>query len=83
MKKISIEQVRFSSGKATVDYRLPDSTDPESFECAAISNIEQLNSQYESELHLQRNHETNYKGCLFSVIGLVILMVGLVISIIF
>lgn len=80
----NIERIRFSSGRATVDYQLPKNTDPALFEMAVCQSVAEVIDHYNDlELDLKTGMDrreiarerSGMAGCLIA--GILLTMVSL------
>ena len=84
----NIESIRFSSGRATVDYQLPENTDPALFEMAVCQSVPELIDNYNDlELDLKtgmsqreiNRERSGMAGCLIAGIGLMMISLALIV----
>ena len=88
MKKITIQKIMFSSGKVTVDFALPPETDPALIEATLHACEVDINAEYNElvcnehriSLKEMRREEGACKGFLFSIIGLILTIIVIVVT---
>ena len=84
----SIERIRFSSGRAMVDYKLSENTDPALFEMAVCQSVQEVTDHYNDlELDLKTGmnrreiarEKSGMAGCLIAGIGLMMISLALIV----